>query len=95
MFGSRVQIGTGACLRREFSGEPDAGNPHLRFDEGRVGRSLVAFSPTLPVVPGHGPVAIGDDVNRLIETLRNELERSIATGLSPTNVAQVDDLRSS
>jgi len=21
-----------------FSGEPDAGNPHLRFDEGRVGR---------------------------------------------------------
>jgi hypothetical protein len=24
-----------ACLRRELSGEPDAGNPHVRFDEGR------------------------------------------------------------
>ena len=38
-----------ACLRREFSGEPDAGNLHLRFDEGRVGRATrVAPSPTLP-----------------------------------------------
>src|ERR1039457_4732290 len=27
--------GACACLRREFSGEPDAGNLHLRFDEGR------------------------------------------------------------
>src|SRR5205085_398316 len=24
-----------ACLRRELSGEPDAGNPPVRFDEGR------------------------------------------------------------
>src|ERR1019366_2471666 len=41
--------GTCACLRRELSGEPDAGNLHLRFDEGRVGRGLaVALSPTLP-----------------------------------------------
>ena len=23
-----------ACPRREFSGKPDAGNPHVRFDEG-------------------------------------------------------------
>jgi len=33
-------IGHCACLRRELSGEPDAGNLHLRFDEGRVGRGL-------------------------------------------------------
>ena len=26
------------CPRRELSGEPDAGNPHVRFDEGGVGR---------------------------------------------------------
>ena len=32
--------GTCACLRRELSGEPDAGNLHLRFDEGRVGRAV-------------------------------------------------------
>ena len=43
-------IGYCARLRRELSGEPDAGNLHLRFDEGRVGRATrVAFSPTLPV----------------------------------------------
>src|ERR1019366_4540625 len=43
--------GTCACLRRELSGEPDAGNLHLRFDEGRVGRGLAAaLSPTLPAV---------------------------------------------
>src|SRR5690242_14313890 len=41
--GSSPSIGTCACLRREFPGEPDAGNPHLRFDEGRVGRA-----PALP-----------------------------------------------
>src|SRR5690242_21327283 len=34
--GASPSIGACACLRREFPGEPDAGNPHLRFDEGRV-----------------------------------------------------------
>src|SRR5690242_20861505 len=38
--GASPSIGACACLRREFPGEPDAGNPHLRFDEGRVGRAL-------------------------------------------------------
>ena len=47
--GSSLRVGSCACLKRECSGEPDAGNPHLRFDEGRVGRGLAAFSPTLPV----------------------------------------------
>src|ERR1035438_2223641 len=55
--GSTIRIGTGARLRREFSGEPDVGNLHLRFDEGRVGRSTsVALSPTLPAqqrLPSH------------------------------------------
>src|ERR1019366_5383195 len=37
--GAGPSVGNCACLRREFSGEPDAGNPHLRFDEGRVRRS--------------------------------------------------------
>ena len=42
-------IGHCACLRRELSGEPDVGNLHLRFDEGRAGRAIgVALSPTLP-----------------------------------------------
>ena len=32
-------IGNYACPRRELSGEPDVVNLHLRFDEGRVGRT--------------------------------------------------------
>jgi glyoxylase-like metal-dependent hydrolase (beta-lactamase superfamily II) len=36
------------------------------------------------VVPGHGPVAKGDDVPRLIAGVREVLERAIATGQSPT-----------
>src|SRR5262249_46651454 len=47
--GADPSVGYCACLRRELSGEPDAGNLHLRFDEGRVGRATcVALSPTLP-----------------------------------------------
>jgi hypothetical protein len=47
--GADPSIGTCACLRRELSGAPDAGNLHLRFDEGRVGRAVrVALSPALP-----------------------------------------------
>ena len=47
--GAGSSVGYCACLTRELSGEPDAGNLHLRFDEGRVGRAIVvALSPTLP-----------------------------------------------
>ena len=47
--GANQSIGHCACLRQELSGEPDAGNLHFRFDEGRVGRATgVAFSPILP-----------------------------------------------
>ena len=38
--GAGPSVGDCACLRRELSGEPDAGNLHLRFDEGRVGRAI-------------------------------------------------------
>ena len=47
-------IGHCACLRREFSGEPDAGNLHIRFDEGgRKPQPLAGSSSrTLPVLKG-------------------------------------------
>jgi glyoxylase-like metal-dependent hydrolase (beta-lactamase superfamily II) len=48
---------------------------------------IVRLGPSV-VVPGHGPVARGDDVKRMIEKVRNELEQSIATGLSPTDAAE-------
>ena len=51
--GADPPIGHCARLRRELSGEPDVGNLHLRFDEGRVGRATgVALSPTLPALLG-------------------------------------------
>src|SRR5262249_56705373 len=42
--GADPSIGYCACLRRELSGEPDAGNLHLWFDEGRVDRAMVSPS---------------------------------------------------
>jgi hypothetical protein len=51
--GADPSVGKCESLRRELSGEPDVGNLHLRFDEGRAGRATcVAFSPTLPPSPG-------------------------------------------
>ena len=38
------------------------------------------------IVPGHGPVATGGEVSRLMESVRRELEQAIATGISPTAV---------
>jgi len=45
---------------------------------------VAALAPRV-VVPGHGPVAMGDDVARLIEGVRDVLEQSIEAGRSPTS----------
>ncbi|MGA2883452.1 MAG: MBL fold metallo-hydrolase [Bryobacteraceae bacterium] len=45
---------------------------------------VAALAPRV-VVPGHGPVATGDDVPRLIESVREVLHRSIEAGTSPTS----------
>ena len=37
-----------ACRRRENPGPPDAGNPHVRWDEGGGSRPRACSSPTLP-----------------------------------------------
>lgn len=37
------------------------------------------------IVPGHGPVASGDEVPRLIQSVRAVLEQSIEAGRSPTS----------
>jgi len=36
------------------------------------------------IVPGHGPVALEDEVSRLIETVRGEIQRALATGVTRT-----------
>ena len=43
------------------------------------------------IVPGHGPVAQGPAVMRLIETVRKTVEQSIETGLSPVSRASSSD----
>jgi glyoxylase-like metal-dependent hydrolase (beta-lactamase superfamily II) len=50
-------------------------------------KSLDRVSELAPriVVPGHGPVATGDDVFRLIESVREVLQQSIEAGRSPTS----------
>jgi hypothetical protein len=61
--GAGSSVGYCACLRRELSGEPDAGNLHLRFDEGRVGRAIVvALSPTLPLTLLH----LGAEIRKVL-----------------------------
>jgi glyoxylase-like metal-dependent hydrolase (beta-lactamase superfamily II) len=45
---------------------------------------LAALAPRV-VVPGHGPVASGDEVPGLIERVRQVLRQSIETGRSPTS----------
>jgi glyoxylase-like metal-dependent hydrolase (beta-lactamase superfamily II) len=45
---------------------------------------VAALAPRM-VVPGHGPVASGDGVPRLIESVREVLRQAIATGRSPTS----------
>jgi hypothetical protein len=42
--GADPSVGHCACLRRELSGEPDVGNLHLRFDEGRGTFSVPSYS---------------------------------------------------
>ena len=37
------------------------------------------------LMPGHGPVAMGEDVGRVIESARRVLEQAIADGCSPTS----------
>ncbi|MGI8783575.1 MAG: hypothetical protein ACR2L2_08010, partial [Acidobacteriota bacterium] len=48
-----------ASPRRELVGEPDAGNLHLRFEEGKVSRATasLALLPTLPALTFHAIAA--------------------------------------
>ncbi len=50
-------------------------------------QSLDRISALAPrfIVPGHGPVAMGDDIPRLIESVREVLGQSIEAGRSPTS----------
>src|SRR5579883_285726 len=71
------------CLTNHYFPNLDAGSPadwHLWL------RSLDRIEQLNPamIVPGHGPVAAGDDVGRLTESARAVLEQALLDGFSPT-----------
>ncbi len=74
---------TGDCVVREYLPNLDAGTP----DDWRVWLdSLERVERLRPgvIVPGHGPVARGDEVRAAIEFVRGVLRAAIARGCSPT-----------
>jgi glyoxylase-like metal-dependent hydrolase (beta-lactamase superfamily II) len=74
---------TGDCLINGYLPNLDAGTP----DDWKTWlKSLDRIATLKPktVIAGHGPVAQGSDVPRIIDTVRQVLEESIARGASPT-----------
>src|ERR1700733_8094323 len=74
---------SGDCLVNGYLPNLDAG----AIDDWQIWlRSLDRVAGLAPkfIVPGHGPVAAGDGVGRLIESVREVLRESIAAGRSPT-----------
>jgi glyoxylase-like metal-dependent hydrolase (beta-lactamase superfamily II) len=75
---------SGDCLVNGYLPNLDAG----AVDDWRLWLKsldrLAALAPRM-VVPGHGPVATGDEVSRLIESVREVLHQSIEAGRSPTS----------
>ncbi len=74
---------TGDCLIGEYLPNLDAGT---RADWQVWLESLKRIESLKPaiVVPGHGPVAQGNQVQVIVDTVRRVLEESIARGYSPT-----------
>ncbi|MGA2610630.1 MAG: hypothetical protein ABSH01_24560, partial [Terriglobia bacterium] len=81
---------TCACSRRRSLREPDAGNPHVRFDEGRG-----ALSATSPTLPPAGVADINSDVGVTRESGRPGQPSGIAqawtvsSGLYPNLAASL------
>jgi glyoxylase-like metal-dependent hydrolase (beta-lactamase superfamily II) len=76
----------GDCLVNRYLPNLDAGGP-IQWQQWL--RSLDRISQLAPsaIMPGHGPVAVGSEVPRLIVSVRDVLEQSIASGGSPTSPA--------
>jgi glyoxylase-like metal-dependent hydrolase (beta-lactamase superfamily II) len=75
---------TGDCLINGYLPNLDAGT---RADWEVWMKSLDRIAALRPraVIAGHGPVAQGDEVRRILDTVREILEQSIARGYSPTS----------
>lgn len=71
----------GDCLTSKYMPNLDCGTTS-DWRQWLVSLDRIARLTPSVVVPGHGPVAIGSDVDRILETVRGELQRSIAAGSS-------------
>jgi cyclase len=88
--GDRVLF-TGDCLINEYLPNLDAGTPA----DWRIWLESLKRIETLDsaiVVPGHGPVARGDEVPVIVDRVRRVLEESIALGCSPTSAGRIAPL---
>jgi len=74
----------GDCLVNRYLPNLDAGTT---ADWQKWLRSLDRIEQLKPatIMPGHGPISSGEDVGRLIESVRGVLEQAIADGFSPTS----------
>jgi len=76
----------GDCLINGYVPNLDAGGPaEWRQWVGSLER--LSRLELQAVVPGHGAVIAGDEIPRVIDVVRGELERAIARGVSPTATA--------
>ena len=74
---------TGDCLIREYLPNLDAGTETDWQVWLESLRRLEALSPAV-VVAGHGPVARGEEVQTILDTVRGVLRECVARGSSPT-----------
>jgi glyoxylase-like metal-dependent hydrolase (beta-lactamase superfamily II) len=74
---------TGDCLISKYLPNLDAGTPADWQAWLESLKRIEALKPAI-VVAGHGPVARGDEVQIIVDTVRRVLEESIARGYSPT-----------
>jgi glyoxylase-like metal-dependent hydrolase (beta-lactamase superfamily II) len=73
----------GDCLINGYVPNLDAGSIDDWREWLKSLERLAALAPRI-VVAGHGPVATGDEVPRMIQKVREILRQSIETGRSPT-----------
>ncbi|MBI5083789.1 MAG: MBL fold metallo-hydrolase [Acidobacteria bacterium] len=74
---------SGDCLICEYLPNLDAGAPADWRTWLESLKRIEALAPAI-VVPGHGPVARGKEVQVVVDTVRRVLEESISQGHSPT-----------
>lgn len=74
----------GDCLTNRYLPNLDCGTG-IDWEQWLGSLERIARLAPKAVVPGHGPVAMGDEVGRLIGAVQGVLEQSIARGCSPTS----------